>query len=170
LAYSGPAIFTAANWLNSFRLFVSQDQGQSWQELEAFLGPVLYKLAANAENCFAARSDGLWHTPVSFLPVEPGNEDVFPDKIELRQNYPNPFNPLTNLRFEISDFGFVELEIFNVNGQKIATLVSKELPPGEYEVQWDARDDAGREVGGGVYFYRLTVNGYSLAGKALYLK
>lgn len=119
---------------------------------------------------------GFQHTDFLFLGEEtanhinePGNGSLI-HRYRLMQNYPNPFNPVTNLGFAIADLGFVRLEVFDVTGRKIATLVSKELPPGEYEVEWDARDDAGREIGGGVYFYRLTANGYSLVRKALYLK
>lgn len=76
----------------------------------------------------------------------------------LDQNYPNPFNPSTNLGFEISDFGFVRMEVFDITGRKITTLVNKELPPGDYEVQWDGRNDAGKEVSSGLYIYRLWVS------------
>jgi flagellar hook assembly protein FlgD len=63
------------------------------------------------------------------------------------------------LGFGISDFGFVTLEIFDVSGRKVATLVGKELTPGEYAVQWNGRNDAGQAVGSGMYFYRLEVSG-----------
>ncbi len=75
----------------------------------------------------------------------------------LFQNYPNPFNPVTDLRFRISDFGFVELKIFDLLSQEVKVLVNKPLTPGEYTVQWDGTDDAGRPVASGVYLYRLAV-------------
>ncbi|RMI15254.1 MAG: T9SS C-terminal target domain-containing protein [Calditrichaeota bacterium] len=96
----------------------------------------------------------------------------------LEQNYPNPFNPTTNLRFRIPrfhrgglDFGFVRLEIYDVSGKIIRTLVSERLAPGNYEVQWDGTDEAGREVPAGIYFYRLKVgNNLSRARKMVLLK
>lgn len=165
LAYSDPAIFAAANRVNSFKLFVSQNEGQSWQEVGNFLGPVLYKLAISGENCFAARLDGLWYAPVSLLPVVPENKDVFPDKIELRQNYPNPFNPVTTIGFSLPQPGFVTLKIYAISGEEISTLIAENLTVGDYRRQWLAG-----EIASGVYFYKLTVSGHSLTGKALYLK
>jgi len=88
----------------------------------------------------------------------------------LFQNYPNPFNPVTNLGFRIWDFGFVRLEVFDITGRKVATLVRKELPPGEYEVQWDGRDDAGRKVGSGVYIYRLRAGKFAQSRKMLLIR
>jgi len=104
----------------------------------------------------------------------------YPSQFILFQNYPNPFNPSTNLGFQIpqggrSDFskgarGFVTLEVFDVTGQKVATLISKELPPGEYEVRWDGRDDAGQKVGSGVYIYRLRAGQFEQSKKMLLLR
>jgi hypothetical protein len=91
--------------------------------------------------------------------LEPAELPLTPDGFLLKQNYPNPFNPSTNLEFRIWDFGFVKLEIFDITGQKTATLISKELHPGEYAIQWDGRDDNGQAVAGGMYFYRLQVTG-----------
>jgi len=114
-------------------------------------------------------------------PVGIANNDADkPDGFVLKQNYPNPFNPSTNLGFRIpqwgrSDFpkgasGFVSLEVFDVTGRKIATLVHKELAPGEYVVQWDGRDNSGHQVAGGIYLYRLQVGNQVQTKKMLLLK
>ncbi|RMI14695.1 MAG: T9SS C-terminal target domain-containing protein [Calditrichaeota bacterium] len=76
-------------------------------------------------------------------------------RIALEQNYPNPFNPTTNFRFQIAEFGFVELRIYDLMGRAVRTLIQEKLPPGRYEVQWDGTDEAGNPVAGGVYLYRL---------------
>lgn len=95
----------------------------------------------------------------------------------LRQNYPNPFNPLTNIKFEIADFpsgglrsGYVSLEIFDLIGQKITTLVNGELLPGEYEFRWAGRNDRGQPVPSGVYFYRLQVGRQSETRQMLLIR
>lgn len=98
-----------------------------------------------------------------------------PDGFVLKQNYPNPFNPSTNLGFRIADFpkgarGFVSLEVFDVTGKKIATLVHKELSPGEYVVQWDGRDSNGHQVASGIYLYRLQAGSRMQTKKMLLLK
>jgi hypothetical protein len=72
----------------------------------------------------------------------------------LSQNYPNPFNPTTNLRFTISDFGFVTLKIYNILGEEVATLLNNEaMENGEHEIAFDASN-----LTSGIYFYRLQVN------------
>jgi hypothetical protein len=88
-----------------------------------------------------------------------------PQDIRLYQNYPNPFNPATNIGFWISDFGFVSLKIYDVNGREVTTLVSEELTPGSYEYRWDARGMAS-----GMYFYRLETKGFRQMKKMLLIR
>ncbi len=93
-----------------------------------------------------------------FVPPTAIDEDmgqVLPATFELDQNYPNPFNPSTNIRFRISEFGFVSLKIYDLSGKLIRGLVNENLTPGSYEMQWDGRNNAGIEMPSGVYFYRL---------------
>ncbi len=88
--------------------------------------------------------------------VRTGPKGKTPQSVRLLQNYPNPFNPNTTLRFRITEFGLVELKIYDLLGKEIKTLLNKQLTPGNYEVPWDATNNAGRPVASGVYFYRLT--------------
>lgn len=78
------------------------------------------------------------------------NGDFLPKELVLRQNYPNPFNPSTTIQFELSKPGFFTLQIYNVLGQQVATLLAKNLEAGVHSVLWDASLFAG-----GIYFYRL---------------
>jgi hypothetical protein len=83
-------------------------------------------------------------------------EDInTPVEFALAQNYPNPFNPNTIIKYQIPKSGQVELTIYNSLGQKVQTLISEQKTAGVYEVSWDGRNDAGKLVGSGVYFYRL---------------
>lgn len=77
-----------------------------------------------------------------------------PDHFALDQNYPNPFNPTTNIKYELAELGEVELSVYNVMGQQVATLVNAAKAPGAYEVTWDAS-----EMASGIYYYRLYANG-----------
>ena len=70
------------------------------------------------------------------------------------QNYPNPFNPITNFEFRISKFTHVNLSIYNILGQKVATLVDQKQAAVQYQVQWDASGFAS-----GIYLYKLETDG-----------
>ena len=82
-----------------------------------------------------------------------------PQGFALGQNYPNPFNPGTVIPYQLATDGYVRLEVFNLLGQQVATLVDGEQLAGAYAVPWDARDAAGHGVAAGVYIYRLTAGG-----------
>jgi YVTN family beta-propeller protein len=73
----------------------------------------------------------------------------------LLQNAPNPFNPSTAIGYEVGAAGRVKLHVFDVSGRLVRTLVDREMPAGSHLVRWDGRDDQGRALGSGRYFYRL---------------
>lgn len=85
-----------------------------------------------------------------------------PSGFNLGQNYPNPFNPTTTIPFQVEGGQWsvaspilTTLNIYNILGQKMRGLVDEKLLPGGYQVIWDSRDDRGKEVPSGVYFYQL---------------
>ena len=85
-----------------------------------------------------------------------------PDHYGLGANYPNPFNPSTVIPYQLPAATEVRLEVFNILGQQVTTLVDGVRPPGHHTVRWDATDAAGRAVAAGVYLYRLQGGGVSL--------
>ena len=89
------------------------------------------------------------------------SEDAVISRYILHQNYPNPFNPATTISFTLDRPATVRLDIFNLLGQRVNTLVNSTLSAGYYQFRWDGRDRQGRELSGGVYFYRLRANGFS---------
>ncbi len=84
------------------------------------------------------------------------DEGLVPATIELSQNFPNPFNPVTTIDFSTTVGTKVKLEIYNLLGQTIRTLVDKYVNPGISTTIWDGHNDGGHEVASGVYLYRLT--------------
>jgi hypothetical protein len=85
--------------------------------------------------------------------------EIIPDGFVLNQNYPNPFNPTTTISFSLSEPAKVTLNIYNVNGQLVRSLVKNSgLSPSRYDYTWDGRDMAGSQVSSGLYFYRLIIN------------
>jgi len=91
-------------------------------------------------------------------------------KTNLQGNYPNPFNPDTNILFYIPSDQHVILEIFNIKGQKITTILEKYMPRGQHHVVWNGKDDQGNNVGNGLYFYRMKASDYVSIKKMILLK
>ena len=80
---------------------------------------------------------------------------ALPERFTLGQNYPNPFNPSTIIPYQLPSAAHVRLEVFNLLGQRIATLVDGEQPAGFHSARWDGTDATGWAVGAGIYLYRL---------------
>jgi len=94
-----------------------------------------------------------------------------PDSPALHQNYPNPFNPETTISFELRKTDNVTLEIYNILGQKVRTLISNKLnTAGAHKIKFDGTNDFGMKIASGMYFYRLTTNGVTINKKMLLIK
>ena len=95
---------------------------------------------------------------------------VLPGGFMLYQNYPNPFNPSTAISFDIPHSTAVNLTVYNLLGQEVKNLVNRNLPAGRHTIEWDGRDNLGRAVASGIYFYSLTGDTFSAREKMLLLK
>ncbi|GAB4368694.1 MAG: hypothetical protein Kow0042_09970 [Calditrichia bacterium] len=89
---------------------------------------------------------------------------------ELDQNYPNPFNPVTRIHFSLASSEKVKLEIYNVLGQRVKTLVNQKMTAGKHSINWDGRNEAGKLMGSGVYFYRLKAGDFTKTKKMILIK
>lgn len=98
------------------------------------------------------------------------DHEFLPEELELSQNYPNPFNPSTSIRFGVQEEGRVTLTVYNILGQKVASLLDEDRPAGYHTVQWDGTGNDRRRVATGVYFYRLETAGHILTRKMLLVK
>jgi hypothetical protein len=89
----------------------------------------------------------------------------------LEQNYPNPFNPQTTIAFSLKERARVKVDVYNVAGELVKTLVDETRAAGSYEdVRWDGRNNANQAVSSGVYFYKLVTNNFSQTKKMVLLK
>ncbi len=96
-----------------------------------------------------------------------------PKAYALAQNFPNPFNPSTTIQFSIPEsVGLVKvrLDVFNLRGQLVKTLVDRSMEAGDYRVQWEGADNSGKHVSSGVYFYRLRTPDFKATRKMVILK
>jgi flagellar hook assembly protein FlgD len=89
--------------------------------------------------------------------------------VALGQNAPNPFNPTTRIEYEVQ-FGNVSLNVYDVMGRQVRELVHAENASGRSIVEWDGRDDHGRAVLSGVYFYRLVAGSSTVTKRMTLLK
>ncbi len=94
----------------------------------------------------------------------PGNltgvdDEIISAETVLRGNYPNPFNPVTTISYDLNKAGFVQVEIFDMKGGRVKTLVDQPQNAGQQSVVWHGVDQLGMKVGSGLYFYKLTVDG-----------
>jgi tetratricopeptide (TPR) repeat protein len=88
----------------------------------------------------------------------------------LENNFPNPFNPSTTIRYSLESDTSCSIEIYNIKGQKVRVLFNNNQAKGQHSVVWDGKDQHGRPVSSGVYFYRLSTPKKSLTNKMLLLK
>jgi hypothetical protein len=91
--------------------------------------------------------------------------NVVPDEYSLSQNYPNPFNPSTTIEFALPHAGYVNLKVYNVLGEQVATLAEGDHAAGTFKTLWDASG-----LPSGVYFYRLTAREYVQTKKMVLMK
>jgi len=105
-----------------------------------------------------------------YLEVQDINTPTKPSSFSLSQNFPNPFNPKTMIRFALPKDSWVKLEVYNILGQKVKTLVDEKLAAGVKEVEWDGKDSKGLEFASGIYFYRIKADDFSDVKKMVMLK
>lgn len=91
-------------------------------------------------------------------------------KVKLHSAYPNPFNPETNIMFDISKQAKVRLEIFNIKGQKVKTLIDNTLHKGNHSIVWNGKNNNSKSMPSGVYFYKLDVDNHSEVKKLVLIK
>ena len=95
---------------------------------------------------------------------------VFPEVFALRQNYPNPFNPVTTIAYDIPEIANVRIDMYNILGQKVRTLVNGTHQPGMYHVRWNGTNDFGNPVSSGMYFYRISSEEFISVKKLVLMK
>jgi hypothetical protein len=102
--------------------------------------------------------------------VDDGAGARLPDEFRLEQNYPNPFNPATSIAYSLDARAHVTIDIYNVLGRKVRTLINDTQPAGSYQVVWDGTDQTGRAVATGLYLYRLQIGERAATKKMILLK
>lgn len=147
------------------------DYGSGWEDTERDL--LEYDING---NLYSVRSQQYWksewqntrlkiyeYDPASSINIKSDLSVV--DEYQLYENYPNPFNPETTIKFSVPNAGFVNLQVYNVLGQSVATLVDKNIAAGEYSATFKAE-----HLPSGIYFYRLQAENYQMTKRMILLK
>ena len=128
--------------------------------------------AQSYATCFPAkwtqRIDSHWSYMGALSTVHDNNITV--DRFELKGNYPNPFNPTTKIRFTNDRSSNVKVTVYALNGEKVATVMNRQVNAGAYDVSWNGRNSNGTIVPTGMYLYDIESDGRRLQGKMLFLK
>ena len=150
------------------------DFGRTLVGIGDFTGDGIPDIATNGHQSILYGGHGTVQIFAGYNPnptdVVVESEPTLPDDYILHQNYPNPFNPSTTIEFELPVGQHVTLDVFNVLGQKVRTVTDQHFVAGNYEIEWDGRDENGEPVSTGVYFYRLTTGEESFTRKMMLLK
>lgn len=96
--------------------------------------------------------------------------DLIPGSYQLYDNYPNPFNPTTTISYDLPKSSDVRLDIFNILGRRVGTLVEETQAAGHYDVTWNGKNETGQAVSSGIYFYKLSTEEYTVSKKMTLLK
>lgn len=148
----------------------SADSGNTWTAINKGLnGPALNVSAITVSGNYliaGTGSDGIWRRPLSDLVTSVNtNKDNFPVTFKLDQNYPNPFNPSTIISYALPESGIVTLNIYNLLGQKIQTLIDERQNAGTHNFTFNASN-----LASGVYIYVLNSGSFTAAKKLILLK
>ncbi len=127
-------------------------------------GPTLGEFTVSAEDS-SGSLQATAHVTIDQITGVISEEGTLPIEFSLRQNTPNPFNPSTRIHFRLAKASRVTLEVFNVRGQLVETVLDRQLPAGNYSTVWEAAENPS-----GVYFYRLQAGEFTDSRKMLLLK
>ncbi|MCF7805874.1 MAG: T9SS type A sorting domain-containing protein [Candidatus Marinimicrobia bacterium] len=135
----------------------------AWEYIGGEIDPATNTIRTKTKNLgyFVLKSGAHPDTP---------EELQIPAKFALYQNYPNPFNPITQIKYGLAEETVVNISVYNLLGQRIATLVNKSQAAGYHRISWDATNDFGRKVSSGVYFIRIRTPEFTAHKKMVYLR
>ena len=153
-------------------VYHSENNGDSWNPINMGLtNPFVLALTISPSGHLFAGTwgNGIFCSIQSTTPVEE-IEGGLPRSYVLQQNYPNPFNPETVIYYLLPKQTELRLEIYNIAGQLVRTLVEERQPAGYYSANWNGKDEFGREVASGIYFYNLRTKDFVQTRKMLLVR
>ena len=148
--------------------FYSTDRGLTWTlQNDGLTNTQILTMTINPnrEILLGTSGGGIFQSSGLVTSISNSDHKSTPSMFRLSQNYPNPFNPSTTISFTLPSRSFVTLKVFDIIGREIATIVSEELPAGNYSKQWNAAN-----MSSGIYFYRLEAGSFTETKKLVLLR
>jgi len=154
---------------------VSSFDGTTWTTFttdDGLVGNYIRAIAVDADNVKWFGVYGVGVSRFGEIPVSVENPQNIPAVIDIRENFPNPFNPSTTLQYAIPEGTsfHVKLNVYDVRGALVRTLVNQIINPGIHSVLWDGTDQTGNKVSSGVYLYRIQAGRFSKTNKMLLIR
>ena len=109
-----------------------------------------------------------WYENLQMTGLDENNNLI--QKLNYLTNFPNPFNPETNIVFNLLEEGQVQLDIYNIKGQKVKQLIKEQLIAGSHTVDWNGKNNSNKSVASGIYFYKISTGKDTDLKKMLLLK
>ena len=168
------ALTAAGNVLNGYVLTVLEGLGVNLNDSDHDYNGTNGRLVMQVGNSCIPRNQHLsvasyWVNTAAGVDVDP-DESMIPKKFALYDNFPNPFNPTTQIAVDLPEAASTKITVWNIMGQKVATLYSGDLSAGHHVVNFDGRDQNGKQLTSGMYFYRVTAGKYNAIKKMTLLK
>jgi len=151
----GAGIRLVASWPAGLNAFFTGLEMRHFDGSGLVVTDMLTNTTADITNFSSTSSTATIYSGGLVLSVEQISAGV-PERFALSQNYPNPFNPSTKLDFDIQRAAVTDIAVYDILGQKVATLASTTMTPGSYTVTWDGKNTVGGDVSSGVYFVRMS--------------
>jgi hypothetical protein len=108
--------------------------------------------------------------PVSAILLSTDQQSLLPEAYALHQNYPNPFNPTTQIRYDLPEESYVNINIYDLMGRKIKSLINTHQESGYRLIHWNATSDLGQPVSAGMYIYTIQAGEFRQTRKMVLLK
>jgi hypothetical protein len=147
-------------------VYLTSNNGASWSHVNEGLGGIIYSLTIADGDLYAGtHGSSVWRRPLSEMITSAERiSGEHPSVYALSRNYPNPFNPTTKIHFTIVNRHLTRVNVFDLLGRTVATLVNEVKAPGTYTVEFD-----GSDLPSGVYFYRLQAGNFAQTRKMMLL-
>ncbi|MFQ6032386.1 MAG: M6 family metalloprotease domain-containing protein, partial [Candidatus Zixiibacteriota bacterium] len=140
----------------------STPNSQNYDGVETYVGVINISNSGDTMTC------DFFVSPLDVQ--DQAGDDLLPHSYLLKQNYPNPFNPETKIEYDLKENGWIKLEVFNVLGQRLSTLVDGYQERGRHLVTWNGIEEKDKPLPSGIYFYRITTDNFQKTNKMVLLK